>query len=126
MTGSREDEAAAVDVDVLVVGAGPAGLTLACDLARSGVAFRLVEAFKGPHFTLLLFGVAPAQVGMDGLPVRVLRLPAAGLAAQAYGIRGDGLVLVRPDGYLAIHDAKPASDATARWFAEVLDEAQAA
>ena len=34
-------------VDVLIVGAGPAGLTLACDLARRGVAFRIVDAAEG-------------------------------------------------------------------------------
>ena len=28
---------------VLVVGAGPTGLTLACDLARRGIAVRVVE-----------------------------------------------------------------------------------
>lgn len=33
--------------DVLVVGAGPTGLTLACDLARRGVPFRLVDAADG-------------------------------------------------------------------------------
>ncbi|MDB5482614.1 MAG: FAD-binding monooxygenase, PheA/TfdB family [Caulobacteraceae bacterium] len=31
------------DTDVLIVGAGPAGLVLACELARRGVGFRLVE-----------------------------------------------------------------------------------
>ena len=30
-------------LDVLVAGAGPTGLTLACDLARRGVAVRIVE-----------------------------------------------------------------------------------
>ncbi len=34
---------------VLIVGAGPTGLTLACELARSGVDFRLLEAEKGPR-----------------------------------------------------------------------------
>ena len=33
---------------VLIVGAGPTGLTLACDLARSGVAVRIIE--KSPRF----------------------------------------------------------------------------
>lgn len=32
------------DTDVLIVGAGPAGLTLACDLARRGVRFRIIDA----------------------------------------------------------------------------------
>ncbi|WIY06252.1 FAD-dependent oxidoreductase [Amycolatopsis mongoliensis] len=34
---------------VLIVGAGPTGLTLACELARDGVSFRLVEAAPGPQ-----------------------------------------------------------------------------
>jgi len=35
-------------VDVLIAGAGPAGLVLACDLARGGVAFRIVESNPAP------------------------------------------------------------------------------
>ncbi|RZL73873.1 MAG: FAD-binding protein, partial [Sphingomonas sp.] len=31
------------DADVLICGAGAAGLTLAIDLARRGIAFRLIE-----------------------------------------------------------------------------------
>jgi 2-polyprenyl-6-methoxyphenol hydroxylase-like FAD-dependent oxidoreductase len=31
------------DISVLIVGAGPTGLTLACDLARRGVPFRIVD-----------------------------------------------------------------------------------
>jgi len=36
-----------VDISVLIVGAGPTGLTLACDLARRGVDFRIVEKAPG-------------------------------------------------------------------------------
>jgi 2-polyprenyl-6-methoxyphenol hydroxylase-like FAD-dependent oxidoreductase len=36
------------DIDVLIAGAGPAGLVLACDLARRGVAVRIVEANPTP------------------------------------------------------------------------------
>src|ERR1043166_1408535 len=36
------------DIDVLIAGAGPAGLVLACDLARRGVRFRIVEANPSP------------------------------------------------------------------------------
>jgi 2-polyprenyl-6-methoxyphenol hydroxylase-like FAD-dependent oxidoreductase len=38
----------AVDgIPVLIVGAGPAGLTLACDPARRRVCFRIVEKRRG-------------------------------------------------------------------------------
>src|SRR5271154_4742261 len=33
---------------VLIVGAGPTGLTLACDLARRGIPFRLGDAAPAP------------------------------------------------------------------------------
>jgi 2-polyprenyl-6-methoxyphenol hydroxylase-like FAD-dependent oxidoreductase len=36
------------DTDVLIVGAGPAGLVLACELARRGVDFRLIEQRSEP------------------------------------------------------------------------------
>jgi 2-polyprenyl-6-methoxyphenol hydroxylase-like FAD-dependent oxidoreductase len=39
---------AMTQTDVLVVGAGPTGLTLACDLARRGVAVRIVD--RAPEF----------------------------------------------------------------------------
>ncbi|MGW1776531.1 FAD-dependent monooxygenase [Streptomyces sp. NPDC002104] len=35
--------------DVLVVGAGPTGLTLACDLALRGIAVRVLESRTAPH-----------------------------------------------------------------------------
>jgi 2-polyprenyl-6-methoxyphenol hydroxylase-like FAD-dependent oxidoreductase len=34
---------------VLIAGAGPTGLTLACELARRGVPFRIIEAAPGPQ-----------------------------------------------------------------------------
>ncbi len=37
-----------VVVDVLICGAGAAGLTLAIDLARRGVSFRLIDKLDGP------------------------------------------------------------------------------
>jgi 2-polyprenyl-6-methoxyphenol hydroxylase-like FAD-dependent oxidoreductase len=36
------------DIEVLIAGAGPAGLVLACDLARRGIAVRIVEANPTP------------------------------------------------------------------------------
>jgi 2-polyprenyl-6-methoxyphenol hydroxylase-like FAD-dependent oxidoreductase len=36
------------NIEVLIAGAGPAGLVLACDLARRGAAFRIIEANPAP------------------------------------------------------------------------------
>ena len=38
----------AAEVPVLIVGAGPTGLTLACDLARRGVPLRIID--KSPTY----------------------------------------------------------------------------
>lgn len=46
MTDERANETMPT---VLIVGAGPTGLTLACELARRGVSFRLIEAVPGPQ-----------------------------------------------------------------------------
>jgi NADPH-dependent dioxygenase len=51
-TGSAGEEADVTDrAQVLVVGAGPAGLTLAHELCRRGVRVRLVDAADGPATT---------------------------------------------------------------------------
>jgi 6-methylpretetramide 4-monooxygenase / 4-hydroxy-6-methylpretetramide 12a-monooxygenase len=44
------------DVDVLVAGAGPVGLTAALQLARSGVCVRVVDAAAGPATTSRALG----------------------------------------------------------------------
>ncbi|WP_410567187.1 FAD-dependent oxidoreductase [Amycolatopsis sp. cmx-4-61] len=46
---SEPRKAVAGSTTVLVVGAGPTGLTLAVELARSGVPFRLIDAAPGPR-----------------------------------------------------------------------------
>jgi 2-polyprenyl-6-methoxyphenol hydroxylase-like FAD-dependent oxidoreductase len=51
---------------VLIVGAGPTGLTLACELARSGVSFRLIEAAPGPQPGSRGKGVQPRTLEVFG------------------------------------------------------------
>ena len=62
---------------------------------RTVAGVRLLDAFRGPHWTLLALGTeAPAIAAVgDGGAVRVVEGP----AAETYGT---GLFLVRPDGYV--------------------------
>lgn len=46
-------------LDVLVVGAGPAGLTLAIDLVRRGVACRIIDRLAGPPVGTRARGISP-------------------------------------------------------------------
>jgi hypothetical protein len=68
---------------------------------------RLFETFQGPHFTLLAFGPAAAEVSpklnwpASGAALHRLSISDSGPAADIYGITGDALVLIRPDGYVA-------------------------
>jgi 2-polyprenyl-6-methoxyphenol hydroxylase-like FAD-dependent oxidoreductase len=56
--------------DVLVVGAGPTGLTLACDLARRGVACRLIDQEATHHIGTRARGLSPrSQEVFDDLGV---------------------------------------------------------
>ena len=47
------------NTDVIIVGAGPTGLTLACDLARRGVPFRIVDKATEPFTGSRGKGVQP-------------------------------------------------------------------
>ena len=70
---------------------------------------RLFDLLRGPHITLLSLGGAglPAIDPRFGSAVRAFRIAAAGHTGDltdreghAHRIYGDGIVLVRPDGYL--------------------------
>jgi 2-polyprenyl-6-methoxyphenol hydroxylase-like FAD-dependent oxidoreductase len=78
-----------------------------------GPPVRLFDLFRGTHFTLLAFGMdyRPA----DSSLVQTCRICEA---PRAYGIRHPALVLVRPDGYIALitRDAKKVCDYLASLF----------
>jgi 2-polyprenyl-6-methoxyphenol hydroxylase-like FAD-dependent oxidoreductase len=48
-----------VDTDVLIVGAGATGLTLACELARRGVRFRIIDRDASPAITSRALTIQP-------------------------------------------------------------------
>jgi 2-polyprenyl-6-methoxyphenol hydroxylase-like FAD-dependent oxidoreductase len=59
------------------------------DGRRAGI--RLFDAFRGPHWTLLTVGTDPA---LPDLGIPVVRIP-------PYEPYGNGIFLIRPDGYIA-------------------------
>ncbi|WP_052744289.1 aromatic-ring hydroxylase C-terminal domain-containing protein [Streptomyces odonnellii] len=75
---------------------------------------RLFDVLRGAHFTLLAFGNAPTglpwpETGAGLHSYRVVRRPGnggeiadtSGKLTRTYGVDGDALVLIRPDGYIA-------------------------
>jgi 2-polyprenyl-6-methoxyphenol hydroxylase-like FAD-dependent oxidoreductase len=51
-----------MDADVIVVGAGPTGLTLACGLQAAGIAVRVLDKATGPAVTSRALGLQPRGV----------------------------------------------------------------
>ena len=87
---------------VLVVGAGPTGLTLACECARSGVSLRLIEAAPGPQVGSRGKGIQPRTLEVFddlGIVDRVLTN-----GRMAMPIRSTA-----PDGQMTLGGAVPVS-----------------
>jgi 2-polyprenyl-6-methoxyphenol hydroxylase-like FAD-dependent oxidoreductase len=51
-------------IDVLVVGAGPVGLTMACELARNGVSCRIIDKAAAPATTSRALAIFPRTLEM--------------------------------------------------------------
>src|ERR1700761_6023421 len=85
---------------VLIAGAGPTGLTLAVQLARSGVSFRLIEAATGPQPGSRGKGIQPRTLEVFGDLGLVDREIAHGRLAMP-------MVRIAPDGQLTRGGAEP-------------------
>ncbi len=102
-----------------------------CVRAESSEQVRLFDLFRGTHFTLLVFGdqpIPPLPAAYDrslraytiARPDNVVEnsdhtlVDNDGHASRAYGITGDALILVRPDGYIGLtggsNDQEPIID----------------
>src|SRR6201996_1187651 len=86
---------------VLIAGAGPTGLTLAVQLARNGVSFRLIEAAPGPQPGSRGKGIQPRTLEIFGDLGLVDRELAHGRLAMP-------MVRIAPDGQLTRGGAEPA------------------
>ena len=85
------------EVDVLIVGAGPTGLTAAARLAQAGVSHAIVDASPGPTLESRAGLVHAATLEMfDRLGIGD-ELVAAGRRLRAVVIRDRGHVLMRVD-----------------------------
>ncbi|ROQ66855.1 2-polyprenyl-6-methoxyphenol hydroxylase-like FAD-dependent oxidoreductase [Streptomyces sp. 840.1] len=93
---------------VLIVGAGPTGLTLAVDLARRGIGVRIID--KSPHFPRSSRAKGPNPRSLEvledlGVVERVLSAGSAPLPMRKYR---SGEVIAQTDPFAA---ARPAPDA---------------
>jgi 2-polyprenyl-6-methoxyphenol hydroxylase-like FAD-dependent oxidoreductase len=101
----------------------------------AGVRIRLFDVFRGPHFTLLALGDAllPRLAPQFGDAVRTIRVVRPGDDAgesslvdrdgQAHRMYGEGLILVRPDGYLGYAGPTESGTGLAGYLARVFRSA---
>src|SRR5204862_5051973 len=78
---------AAMDTDVLVVGAGPTGLMLANQLARRGVQVRIIDRHGGPSLQTRALGVQARTLEIYaqlGIVDRALELGKRGTGANLW------------------------------------------
>jgi 2-polyprenyl-6-methoxyphenol hydroxylase-like FAD-dependent oxidoreductase len=105
--------------DATGIRAGDRAPDAPCIRATSGEKIRPFDLFRGTHFTLLVFGDQPVpplpDVSNSSLRAYTVMRPGSttaisdhtlvesdGHASHTYGVPGDALILVRPDGYIGL------------------------
>lgn len=88
-----------------------------------GTAVRLFDLFRGPHFTLLSFGVSANHLPEDIHAYTIVQpnepgniIDADNQAQRAYDVKHGAQVLVRPDGYIGLITEDPSSKATRNYL----------
>jgi 2-polyprenyl-6-methoxyphenol hydroxylase-like FAD-dependent oxidoreductase len=123
--------------DATGIRAGERAPDAACVRAESGEQVRLFDLLRGTHFTLLIFDDQPAPqlpAVYDG-SLRTVRIVSPdstvasaeptlvdgdGQAHRAYGISGNALILVRPDGYIGLTGGRPGQDPIVAYLRDVI------
>ena len=82
------------ETDVLIVGAGPTGLTLACELLRRGVGCRIIDKAASPATTSRALGLQPRTLELfDAMGIVDRVLSTGGPVTDANLYAGDRLLL---------------------------------
>jgi len=81
--------------DILIVGAGPVGLTAAVELTRRGFKPRIIEKDSGPHVESRALAVNPRTLDILEPSGASKRLLAAGVKARAINFHGPHKILFR-------------------------------
>ncbi|HET6735324.1 FAD-dependent monooxygenase [Mycobacterium sp.] len=84
-----------MDTDVVVVGAGPTGLALACGLRAAGVGVRVIDKAQGPAVTSRALGLQPRGVEVLDRLGALGDLPARAIPIRQVVITVDGRQLAR-------------------------------
>jgi 2-polyprenyl-6-methoxyphenol hydroxylase-like FAD-dependent oxidoreductase len=118
---------AAVDCDVLIVGAGPTGLTLAAELRRRDVDCLLIDALEAPQHWDRATVVHPRSLEIFEALGIVDRFTEAGVPQRAARLHSGGEVLVELDFSLSgapyPYNLGLSEEATERFLTEYLETA---
>ena len=82
-------------LDILIIGAGPVGLTAAVELTRRGFSPRIIEKDKGAHVESRALAINPRSLDILGPSGASERLLKAGVKARAMNIHAPDRLLFR-------------------------------
>ncbi len=93
-------------LDILIIGAGPVGLTAAVELTRRGFSPRIIEKEKGPHKESRALAINPRSLDILEPSGATERLLKAGIKARAMNIHAPDRLLFRLDTENIPHPAR--------------------